>query len=341
MKGVSRKMVLTLWSLRPRYTQPPDLCNEYSSISIFCTFKINHVGSFTNTVYARSYIDGLVDHFDFVDMDVFSVHELDDMMAVLGVVHYFKSLVKVRIEEVEGNDSPELNRVKMKRKSIGSCSKKLDLNESTNLSKLIVPYEPVINKKHSVDRESDLFKGYSLRITMVKKNVDTGDEHQPKGNVDLVDDYEVMGDVDAEYGGGGNLHDVEFFEDEYSGSKESVQKTTKETSGSGVDFTEGEDLEVIDPESFESPIVDEDNSRERMLRDIRKEKSCSEGLVHQKAFTLGQKFKTKKDVKEYINKHAVETKRGSHFEKNDKTRIRDMCRGVVSDMTSEWKNTRW
>ena len=51
-----------------------------------------------------------------------------------------------------------------------------------------------------------------------------------------------------------------------------VQKTTKEASGSGVDFTEGEDLEVIDPELFESPIVDEDNNRERMLRDITKEK---------------------------------------------------------------------
>ncbi|CAI9278384.1 unnamed protein product [Lactuca saligna] len=96
---------------------------------------------------------------------------------------------------------------------------------------------------------------------------------------------------------GENLHDVEFFEDEYSGSKESVsegpwsegsrseddeikdedffvdlenivddvdidmkefhihvdedvewvQKMTKEASGSGVDFNEGEDLEVTDP----------------------------------------------------------------------------------------------
>ncbi|CAI9276738.1 unnamed protein product [Lactuca saligna] len=198
-------MVLTLWSLRPRYTQPPDLRKEYGSISSFGTFKINHGGSFTNTVSGRSYIDGLVDHFDFVDMDVFSVHELDDMIAFLGyndggimfyhfmiletdldsallplgtnqevirlaryvlnhkeinfyikhgntrVVSYLKSTLKFRIEEVEEIDSPEMNRVRMKRKSIRSCSKKLDLNESTDLSKLIVPYEPVINKKHSVD----------------------------------------------------------------------------------------------------------------------------------------------------------------------------------------------
>nr|KAJ0208842.1 hypothetical protein LSAT_V11C400206680 [Lactuca sativa] len=393
-------MVLTLWSLRPRYTQPPDLCKEYGKHipcnASFCTFKINHGGSFTNTVSGRSHIDGLVDHFDFTDMDVFSVHKLDDMMAVLGynvlpfhdpihglgwwivtpwhrsgshsagkvcayhkeinlyiehgntrVVPYFKSLLKVRIKEVEGNQSLEMNRVRMKRKSVGSCSKKLDLNESTDLSKLIVPYEPVINKKHLVDRESDPFRGYR-------------DDHQPKGDVDLVDDYEVMGDVDVEYGGEKYIHDVEFFEDEYSGSKESVSEgpwskgsrsegnmTDDESkdedflmdlenivddvdvdmkeflymlmkmlkaSGSGVDFTEGEDLEVIDPESFESPIVGEDNNRERMLREIRNAKSCSEG-------------KPKAGI--YILK------------KNEKTRIRAKCRGVVPYMSGEpWTNSR-
>ncbi|CAI9294213.1 unnamed protein product [Lactuca saligna] len=178
------------------------------SISSFFTFKINHGGSFTTTVFGRSYIDELVDHFDFVDMDVFSVHELDDMMAVLGyndgsimfyhfmiletdldsgllplgidqefiqlaryvpnhkeinlyiehgktrVVPYFKSPLKVCIEEVEGNHYTEMNGVRMKRKSFGSCSKKLDLNEPTDLSKFIVPYELMINKKkHSADRE--------------------------------------------------------------------------------------------------------------------------------------------------------------------------------------------
>nr|KAJ0215269.1 hypothetical protein LSAT_V11C300144210 [Lactuca sativa] len=355
------------------------------SISSFCTFKINHGGLFTNTICGGSYIDGLVDHFDFMDMDVFSVHELDDTMTVLGyndggimfyhfmiletnldsgllpldtdqeviqlaryvpnhkeinlyiehekarVVPYFKSPLKVRIEEVQGDHSPEMNRVRMKRKSVGSCSKKLDLNEPTDLSKLIVTYEPVINKKHSIDRESDPFRRYNLRTNKMQNMM------------------------------GKNLHDVEFFEDEYSGSKESsedsrsegnrtnddsededffvdleniiddadvdmkdfhihvdadvewVQKTTKEASGSGVDFTEGEDLEVIDPKSFDSPIIGEDNNRERMLRNIGKAKACFEGVVHPKAFTLGQKFKTKKDVKDYINKHA--------------------CRGVVPYMS--------
>ncbi|CAI9263242.1 unnamed protein product [Lactuca saligna] len=94
----------------------------------------------------------------------------------------------------------------------------------------------------------------------------------------FVDLENIVDDVDV---------DMKEFHIHVDEDVEWVQKTTKEASGSGVDFTEGEDLEVIDPELFESPIVDEDNNRERMLRDIRKEKSCSEGVVHQKAFTLG------------------------------------------------------
>ncbi|CAI9277770.1 unnamed protein product [Lactuca saligna] len=161
-------MVLTLWSLRPRYTQLPDLCKAYGSISSFCTFKINHGGSFTNMVSGRSYIDGLVDHFGFVDIDVFSVHELDDMMEVLGY-----------------NDG--------------------------------------------------------------------GDEHQPKGDVDPMDDYEVMWDVDAEYGGGKNLHNVEFFEDEYIGSKESVSE------GPGSEGSRSEGNMIDDESEDEDFFVDLEN----------------------------------------------------------------------------------
>ncbi|CAI9265139.1 unnamed protein product [Lactuca saligna] len=255
----------------------------------------------------------------------------------------------------------QLARVRMKRKSVGSCSKKLDLNEPANLSKLIVPYEHLINKKHSVDRESDPFRGYSLRITKIKEMLTQGmitnqkgmliywmimsgskesvsegawsEASRSKGNRTddssededfFVDLENIVDDVDV------HMKYFHIHVDEYV---EWIQKTTKEASGSGVDFTEGEDLEFIDPESFDSPIVGEDNNGERMLKDIGKTKACSEGVVHLKAFTLEQNFKTKKDVKDYINKHVVETKRDLHFEKkNEKIRIRAKCRGVVPDM---------
>ncbi|CAI9303622.1 unnamed protein product [Lactuca saligna] len=102
------------------------------------------------------------------------------------VVPYFKSPLKVRIEEVHGDHSPEMDRL--------------------------------------IERVIPLGGGVRFEDKQGKRVINTGDDHQPKGDVDPVDDYEVMRDVDAEYGGPKNLHDVEFFEDEYSESKESVSE---------------------------------------------------------------------------------------------------------------------
>nr|KAJ0227934.1 hypothetical protein LSAT_V11C100001960 [Lactuca sativa] len=82
--------------------------------------------------------------------------------------------------------------------------------------------------------------------------------------------------------------------------KQSINKSVfsgREIEDVTVDFTEGED-----------------NNRERMLRDIGKVKACSEGVVHPKLSHWDRSSK-KKDVKAYINKHAVETKRDLHFGK--------------------------
>ncbi|CAI9290671.1 unnamed protein product [Lactuca saligna] len=212
-------MVLTLWSLHPRYTQPPYL----GSISSFCTFKINHGGSFTNTVSGRSYIDGLVDHFDFVDMDVFSLHELDDMMAVLGY-----------------ND--------------GGIMFYHFMIPKTDLHSGLLPLGTDQEVIQLASKES-VSEGPWSGVNMT--NDESEDENFFMDSENIVDDVDV---------------DLKEFHIHVDEDVEWVQKTTKEASGSGVDFTQGEYLEVIDPELFESPIVDEDNNRERMLRDIRKEK---------------------------------------------------------------------
>nr|KAJ0225092.1 hypothetical protein LSAT_V11C100001970 [Lactuca sativa] len=126
-----------------------------------------------------------------------------------------------------------MNRVRMKRKSVGSCSKSLDLNEPTDLSKLIVPYEPMI-KKHSIDRESDPFRGGSKesvskgawsegsRSTGNKTDDDSEDEDFFVDLENIVDDVSV---------------DMKDFHIHVHEDVEWVQKTTKEASGSGVDVT--------------------------------------------------------------------------------------------------------
>ena len=57
---------------------------------------------------------------------------------------------------------------------------------------------------------------------------------------------------------------------------------------------------------------------------------------------MGHKFKTKKDVKDYINKHALDAKKDTYiFFKSEKTMIKAMYRGVAPYMSrGPWKRTR-
>ncbi|CAI9273299.1 unnamed protein product [Lactuca saligna] len=277
-------MVLTLWSLRPRDTQPPDLRKEYSKhrpCDARFYFKLLHIqdiswGSFTNTVSGRSYIDGLVDHFDFVDMDVFSVHELDDMMVVLGyndggIMFYHFMIPETDLE-------------------CGLLPLGTD-QEVIQLARCRIWWGKNL---HDVEFREDEYSGSKESVSEGPWNECSRSEgnmtdDESKDEDFFVDLENIVDDVDV---------DMKEFHIHVDEDVERVQKMTKEARGSGVDFTEGEDLEVIGPESFESPIVGEDNNREKMLRDIRNAKSCLEGVVHPKAFTLGHKFKTKKNVKE-------------------------------------------
>ena len=49
----------------------------------YFTLKIHYSGVFTKAP-GRKYVDGVVAYVDYVDTDLFSVHELDDMVRELG-----------------------------------------------------------------------------------------------------------------------------------------------------------------------------------------------------------------------------------------------------------------
>lgn len=139
------------------------------------------------------------------------------------------------------------------------------------------------------------------RVVRVRVGIDDSQD------VDFFMDLEnQVDDVDVD------MIEFHIYLDEYVAQ---IPTTFKVASYSGISCPRGEDLEVIDPYSFESPVVDEDDYRLRMLRDLSKVKVCFQGEVHEHTFKLGQKFKTKKHMNVYINKYIVETKRDIHFEK--------------------------
>nr|KAJ0219453.1 hypothetical protein LSAT_V11C300139830 [Lactuca sativa] len=84
----------------------------------------------------------------------------------------------------------------------------------------------------------------------------------------------------------------------------------------GIHGHEPEDMEVINNE-FKS--LDEgskqDRERRALIKILGKEKRSSLGSIHIQSFSVGQKFKSKKDLKELIDVHALETRRNLFFKK--------------------------
>ncbi|CAI9285839.1 unnamed protein product [Lactuca saligna] len=95
----------------------------------------------------------------------------------------------------------------------------------------------------------------------------------------------------------------------------------------GIDMVDDE-LEVITTDDYQFAGFHEDD-RKRLLKELSKSSTCSHGEVHVKPFQIGQVFKTKLDVKNYMNSHDVATRRSLYQAKNDKIWIRVKCKGVV------------
>ncbi|XP_023753003.1 uncharacterized protein LOC111901385 [Lactuca sativa] len=66
-----------------------------------------------------------------------------------------------------------------------------------------------------------------------------------------------------------------------------------------------------------------------------KEKKCSLGEVHAVTFQVGQKYKSKKEIKDKVNKLAIETRRNIGFKKNDKQGL-GLCVKVMLKVNDYW-----
>ncbi|KAL4565821.1 hypothetical protein LXL04_029927 [Taraxacum kok-saghyz] len=79
-------MVLTIWELR-KGLKNPDLDKAYGNDSNatdnYFTLKLHYGGVFTK-VPGRKYKNGNVAYFDFVDIDIFSVHDINEMVRYIG-----------------------------------------------------------------------------------------------------------------------------------------------------------------------------------------------------------------------------------------------------------------
>nr|KAJ0206345.1 hypothetical protein LSAT_V11C500238400 [Lactuca sativa] len=282
------------------------------------------------------------------------------------VASYYKSPSKVVIEEL-GPDSVshEMNRKKPCRREAGSCSRKLDLNKSMNpdyeqsqvldvieghdYSKSILPF---IRSQGKQSHEPSCQADDGANITTV-------DDYEP-----FIEDYSLYVDYDVEINGMVSDDSGEAFysesghgsedsgddsdDSEYNVDESNIQfdvDVDMSEFHNAVDVDEHgilnnhskyEGIDMVDDES-EVIVTDDyqfagfhEDDRKRLLKELSKSSTCSHGEVHVKPFQIGQVFKTKLDVKNYLNSHAIAIRRSLYLVKNDKIRIRVKCKGVVS-----------
>ncbi|CAI9282986.1 unnamed protein product [Lactuca saligna] len=383
-------MVFVMWAIRPK-GETYDITNEYERVPTMFSIKLHHGGNFTKLPNTK-YVKGEVRYIDLVDIDEFSVHELDAMMLELGY-----------------SVPPRKQKVIIKELCDG------DLPKEAN-----VPQVPAKDKTPMIDEANDQTQwqvedqgGDHAKLDDVVQ--DQGGENPKLDDVvqdqagehanmnDVVQDQEVehanMDDVVQDQGGDHDNFDYDEFhyenfshdhfdpfdgehyqppedenvedhqsEHEKSADSDDLRQQSEEqynelvdnennVSEVEVDMTdfnlnldkdygcvqmdglhngvgtndEHEDIEVIDNDRWDSLDEGSEDERKRrcVLKNLAKEKRCSLGNVHKASFYVGQKFKSKKELKEKIDMHTLETRRNLYYKKNDKIRLRALCRGVV------------
>ncbi|KAL4573848.1 hypothetical protein LXL04_020668 [Taraxacum kok-saghyz] len=202
-------MVLTIWELR-KWLKHPDLDKTYGratkATNNYFTLKLHYGGVFTK-VPGRKYINGNVAYFDFVDIDLFSVHDINEMVRDIGYLtetplffQYCKPNICLDYGLMPlGNDqdvltmtayiprhreisdeptqmpvvvSPEMDKgKKWSRGGEGSCSKKLNLNE--HLVESSQPQSQVINEEVWDPNGNDLVPFVSTQVSQLSQVINT------------------------------------------------------------------------------------------------------------------------------------------------------------------------
>ncbi|KAL4584618.1 hypothetical protein LXL04_009222 [Taraxacum kok-saghyz] len=168
--------------------------------------------------------------------------------------------------------------------------------------------EPVENEgANSVEEGSE---------TDVDEGSETDDSEYWVDEENIIDDVEV---------------DMREFHLNIDTEAEFLEARARKSTDQVSDAEPGE-LDVIDNDAFDSLEEDSDQGRKRraILKQIGKEKTCSLGEVHTWKFHIGQQYNSKDELKEKIRLHSVETRKNLHFVKNDKKRLRAICKGKVA-----------
>ncbi|GJT01572.1 hypothetical protein Tco_0822741 [Tanacetum coccineum] len=294
------------------------------------TLEIHHGGWFTPTP-SRSYIGGQVSSFNVVDIDVFCLYDLKDMVVKLG--YGVEDLINVdtsifvtpkkgvaiavdnhlRKAPIEIDSSPDVNR-----NLTPTCHRILKKEWEQPFSSVETPII-VECAEDSFEELDDILGEYAhigKQITgneitgnEITRNESTGNEITGKQMLVHVGNNSIVNDVlelEMLFETEGVGHVRKFKEVEVDADNESEEES--DTKG---DYTIDSDLEDLDYDPKHDDVFDDD---EHIVKEVH---------VNMNNF-IGKEI-----VKGRVKKHSVETRRQLILVKNNNERVRVRCEGTI------------
>ncbi|GKB38186.1 mutator type transposase, partial [Tanacetum coccineum] len=330
----------------------------------YFSLKIHHGGKFSDSPI-RKYKDDTFNFFDQVDVDLFSIVDLNDMLEILGykkrygIYYHYKipdSNLDFGLKELR-NDQDVLNLI-----SQTTNHKLIEIyceHENTDLEVVFEESTPMTSNietsnigtvnKRAAKKSSRLplllmgDESEANTNTLMLDNLGNDDsikekyvemENDEDSNIDkdVSSDMEVSSDrkdsnwVDEEH----ILNEVEV------DMKEIYEYTDKDVEWTGCnkgnteipieDFVP-ESVDLDDFHSASESDTELEGRRKKALRKLRKEHEQGQVVDNTKPFYVGRNFPDKETVRKLVYAHAVAIRRQLYIWKNDKDRLTAVCRG--------------
>ncbi|GJZ32874.1 mutator type transposase [Tanacetum coccineum] len=308
------------------------------------SLKVNYAGFFTKSP-GRSYVNGDFSFFDCIDINEFSVHELNDMVKKIGNDEDV-------LDRMSENDANVIGEISYRHED-GESSQPNTTNPTTQTDFANDFYsasdtflgeddfdhffgldsEPVDatnaknecvdkGKRVALDDDQIHVQGDNTMENETYDGNSDGDSSERSEHDKLVDTNNKLVEVEV---------DIAHF-DRTNAKK--IGNEGKPKFNTDEEFDIG--MDVIDPKEFES-ASDEDGIeriKSRKLKHLKRQNKVKEGGVHKVNFFVGQEFPNSTIVKDLVHRHSIETKREIYLKKNDKVRVRAACRGTIHVFTT-------
>ncbi|GJR08274.1 mutator type transposase [Tanacetum coccineum] len=351
--------MLCQWRVRKK-GQEANPYEDYREFpSVFC-LKINHGGTFTPPPMTR-YKGGKVNWVDDIDSDTFSIVEVTSMLQELGyenpcMAYYYKKpnseLENGLVELVVDKDVYEMlmyvDKFKVIELYTDHTVKKQHVLTQEPLATIIDVTQPDSSSGNEaeVDVSEDEWLRESLKKLPIKskkgqqssrkevgqssrngsgsENGSGSDSGSDSEDSDyFVDEENLIEDVDVDMAEFKRHTDPGV---EWLGCKENV-----------LEENEVFELEEVDHEEFDSGSDSDEGVRRKALRKVARMNKAIQGKgerVYKEDFFLGEQFATSKLVKDKVTRVSVEQRRQLSLKKNDKLRVRVVCKGQVPDFAN-------